>query len=155
MGSFPRNALYSSIGFCVPPLESTVFLNNSPSSLLKIPFSLITLMGLSIMHGRLNAILSLILILIYFLKRYRSFVIIIPLIALFSVQIISKISSLNIGTVKRLLNDQSSIDNRIQLASHSIIELQNTKKKQLKITRLCKRLILNSYNSQNIHWGKA
>ena len=28
------------------------------------------------------------------------------------------------------------------------------KKKQLEITRLCKRLILNSY-SQNVHWGRA
>ena len=39
--------------------------------------------------------------------------------------------------------------------THSQVELQNTKTIQLEIRRLCKRLILNSYNSQNIHWERA
>lgn len=39
-GSAPLNLLYSSMGFSVPPLESTLSLNFLATSLLKIPFSL-------------------------------------------------------------------------------------------------------------------
>ena len=94
---------------------------------LKIPISLILLVGLSIMHGRLNAILSFLLILIYLLKQYKnSWIFIVTSFSFFSI-IVSYLSNIKTGTIKRLLNDQASITNRGDLVITAFSELQNIK----------------------------
>jgi len=102
-----------------------LFTNFQRLKYFKLPISLLFLVGLSIMHGRLNAIVSLLLIILYLLKNFKYSWILLLSTGFISTLLISFISTLNIGTVKRLLNDQDSISDRVGLVQTASTELQN------------------------------
>lgn len=94
--------------------------------LLKLLVSFLFLSSLAIMHGRLNAIVSLLLIFLFFLKNYKYSWLFLSLIGVFATSIIVNfISTLNIGTIKRLINDQDSISERTGLYHSAFDELLN------------------------------
>jgi hypothetical protein len=102
-----------------------LFANYQKLKYLKLPISVLFLVGLAIMHGRLNAIVSLLLIILFLLKNFKYSWIFLSLTGLISTILINFISNLNIGTVKRLLEDQDSITDRIGLVQSASSELQN------------------------------
>ena len=95
--------------------------------LVKLLVSFLFLSSLAIMHGRLNAIVALLLIFLFFLKNFKYSLIFLSLGGFTTSFIVNFISTLNIGTVKRLINDQNSISDRIGLYQNSFNELISAK----------------------------
>lgn len=95
--------------------------------LFKLLLSLLFLSTLAIMHGRLNAIMSLLLIILFLLKNFKYSWIFLSLSLFISSIIVNYISTLNLGTVKRLINDQDSISERTGLYQSAFDELLSVK----------------------------
>ena len=89
--------------------------------------SLLFLSALAIMHGRLNAIMSLVLIILFLLKNFKYSWIFLSLSVFVTSIIVNFIFTLNIGSVKRLINDQDSISDRTVLYQNAFYELLNSK----------------------------
>jgi len=102
-----------------------LFTNFQESKYYKLAISLLFLIALSIMHGRLNAIVSILLVILYLIKNFKySWILLVSMVFSLSL-LLNLISTLNIGTIKRLLNDQQSISDRIGLVQTGLEELQD------------------------------